>query len=65
MMLYDNRDPRVATGRLFSTMMVTIILLTTLALISSAHNRATRKFSAVAHLRRRISPRSNTQTPNQ
>jgi hypothetical protein len=34
MILYDNTDPRVATGRLFSTMMVTIILLTTLALVS-------------------------------
>ena len=34
MLLYDNPDPRVATGRLFSTMMVTIIVLTTLALVS-------------------------------
>ena len=34
MLLYDNPDPRAATGRLFSTMMVTIILLTTLAVIS-------------------------------
>jgi hypothetical protein len=34
MMLYHQQDPRAAPGRLFSTMMVTIILLTTLALIS-------------------------------
>jgi len=34
MILYHHQDPRVATGRLFSTMMVTIILLTTLALVS-------------------------------
>lgn len=34
MILHDNPDPRVATGRLFSTMMVTIIVLTMLALVS-------------------------------
>lgn len=34
MILYDNPDSRVATGRLFSTMMVTIILLTTVALVT-------------------------------
>ena len=33
-MLYHQQDTRAATGRLFSRMMVTIILLTTLALIS-------------------------------
>lgn len=32
-MLYDNQDPRSATGRLFSKMMVTIIVITTLALL--------------------------------
>jgi hypothetical protein len=31
---YDSPNPLAETGRLFSTMMVTIILLTTLALIS-------------------------------
>ena len=30
----DHPDPRVGTGRLFSRMMVAVILLTTLALIS-------------------------------
>ena len=34
MILHDDPDPRVATGRLFSTMMVTIIVLTMLALVS-------------------------------
>jgi hypothetical protein len=34
MLLYDHPNPRAATGRLFSTMMVTIILLMTLALVS-------------------------------
>ena len=34
MLLYDTPNPRAATVRLFSTMMVTIILLTTLALVS-------------------------------
>jgi hypothetical protein len=34
MLLHDNPDPRAATGRLFSTMMVTIILLTTLAVVA-------------------------------
>ena len=34
MMLYHQQDPRAAAGRLFSTMMVWIILLTTLAVIS-------------------------------
>ena len=33
-MRYHQQDTRAATGRLFSTMMVTIILLTTLAVIS-------------------------------
>lgn len=32
-MILHDRHARVATGRLFSTMMVTIILLTTLTLI--------------------------------
>ena len=32
-MFFDNPDTRAATGRLFSTMMVTIIVLTTLALV--------------------------------
>jgi hypothetical protein len=34
MILYDNPSRRTETGRLFSKMMVTIILLTTLALIA-------------------------------
>ena len=34
MMLYHQQDTRAANGRLLSTMMVTIILLTTLAVIS-------------------------------
>ncbi len=34
MMLYHQQNTRAATGRLFSTMMVTIVLLTTLAVIS-------------------------------
>ena len=34
MILSDNPDARVATGRLFSTMMVMIILLTTLPLVA-------------------------------
>jgi hypothetical protein len=33
-MPYDNQDSRSATGRLFSKMMVTIVVLTTLALVS-------------------------------
>ena len=33
MILYDNPGPRTETGRLFSKMMMTIILLTTLALV--------------------------------
>ena len=33
-MRYHQQDTRAATGRLFSTKMVTIILLTTLAVIS-------------------------------
>jgi hypothetical protein len=34
MVPYDSPNPRAETGRLFSTMMVWIILLTTLAVIS-------------------------------
>jgi hypothetical protein len=34
MMLYHQQDTRTAPGRLFSTMMGTIILITTLAVIS-------------------------------
>ena len=34
MILSDNPESRAATGRLFSTMMVMIILLTTLALVT-------------------------------
>ena len=33
MVTYDH-DPRAATGRLFSRMMVTVVLVTTLALIA-------------------------------
>ena len=34
MILSGNPEPRAATGRLFSTMMVMILLLTTLALVT-------------------------------